>query len=304
MSGELWLAEGFTSYYGALVMKRSGLTTVRDFASEMGRAIDTVLTSPGRQVRTPVEMSQFAPFVDAATSIDRTNHSNTFISYYTWGTAIGLGLDLALRDRTDGKVTLDDFMRALWDRFGRSADVAGLVRTPYTIEDLKAQLASVSGDPAFAADFFARYIQGHEVVDYARLLARAGLVLKSTPDRAFAGVLSLQNEQTGVRIVGDVPLGSPAYEAGLEHGDLLVSLGGTRVARVEDVERLVSARKPGDPLPVGFERRDVRSSTALRLVADPRVQLLTAEDAGQTVTDAQRRFRAAWLNSAARSAFQ
>ena len=48
------------------------------------------------------------------TSIDQTNFANTYISYYTWGTALGVGLDLTLRDRTDGKVTLDDFMRALW----------------------------------------------------------------------------------------------------------------------------------------------------------------------------------------------
>ena len=31
---------------------------------------------------------------------------------------------------------------------------------------------------AFARDFFARYIQGHEVADYARLLARAGFVVR------------------------------------------------------------------------------------------------------------------------------
>ena len=48
-----------------------------------------------------------APFVDAATAIDRTNFDNTFISYYTWGEAIGLGLDLSLRDRSNGRVTLD-----------------------------------------------------------------------------------------------------------------------------------------------------------------------------------------------------
>ncbi len=43
-------------------------------------------------------MSQLAPFVDAAVSIDRTAWGNTFISYYTWGAAVGLGLDLSLRE--------------------------------------------------------------------------------------------------------------------------------------------------------------------------------------------------------------
>ena len=64
-------------------------------------------------------MSRLAPFVDAAASIDRTNWANTFISYYTWGAAIGLGLDLSLRDRSNGRMTLDNYMRALWARHGR-----------------------------------------------------------------------------------------------------------------------------------------------------------------------------------------
>ena len=116
MSGELWFAEGFTSYYGPLTLKRTGLTTLRGFAREMGDAIERITVSPARQLRSAVEMSRLAPFADSFATIDQTNFSNTYISYYTWGTALGLGLDLSLRERTDGKVTLDTFMRALWDR--------------------------------------------------------------------------------------------------------------------------------------------------------------------------------------------
>jgi len=125
MSGELWLSEGFTSYFGALVMRRTGLTTTREFAQELGRVVNVVVTSPGRKVRTAEEMSQQAPFTDAATAIDRTNFENTFISYYTWGEAIGLALDLSLRDRTSGKATLDRFMRTMWERFGKPGGEPG-----------------------------------------------------------------------------------------------------------------------------------------------------------------------------------
>ena len=184
MSGELWFAEGFTSYYGPLTMKRAGLTTLRAFTREMGDVIEKITTSPARQIRSAVEMSRMAPFVDSAASIDQTNFSNTYISYYTWGAALGLGLDLSLRDRTDGKVTLDHFMRALWERFGRpGANVPGYVETPYTLDDLKSVLGSVAGDAAFAQDFFARYVEGHEVLDYARLLGRAGILVKSNAGR-------------------------------------------------------------------------------------------------------------------------
>jgi hypothetical protein len=41
----------------------------------------------------------------------------------------------------------------------------------------------VSGDRAFARDFFARYIQGRELADYARLLSAAGLRVRPVSSR-------------------------------------------------------------------------------------------------------------------------
>jgi predicted metalloprotease with PDZ domain len=207
-------------------MRRAGLYTDAAFATEMGTAIDRAINAPGRQFRSAVEMSQHAAFWDAATSVDPTNFDNTFLSYYTWGQAIALGLDLALRDRSDARITLDDFMRAMWTGFGRSAArAAGLVERPFTIADLKSTLASVSGDAEFAADFFARYIEGRDVVDYAALLSRAGFVLRrSAPGRAFAGAFPLQDAPRGARVADLVPAGSPAYAAGLERGDIIVSI--------------------------------------------------------------------------------
>ena len=51
MSGELWLGEGFTSYYGPLVLLRAGLTQVDEFAAEMTDVVNAVANSPGRGVR-------------------------------------------------------------------------------------------------------------------------------------------------------------------------------------------------------------------------------------------------------------
>ena len=97
LSPALWLAEGFTNYYGKLVMMRSGLTTLGRTLDSFGATLDVVIASPGRRLNSAVDMSRLAPFTDAATAIDPTNFGNTFVSYYTWGEAIGLGLDLTLR---------------------------------------------------------------------------------------------------------------------------------------------------------------------------------------------------------------
>ncbi|HTI41401.1 MAG TPA: PDZ domain-containing protein [Vicinamibacterales bacterium] len=307
MSGELWLAEGFTNYYGPLALRRAGLTQVGEFSQTIASAIDAVTFSPGRQVRTAEEMSQMAPFVDAAAAIDRTDFDNTFISYYTWGEAIALGLDLTLRERSGGKVTLDDFMRAMWDRFGKPGGrAAGYVDRPYTIADAKAVLASVSGDSAFAEDFFARYIQGHQVVEYSRLLANAGFVLRPrAPQSGFAGQLRLQDAANGVRIANAVLSGSPAYQAGLDRDDVITAIGGAAVSAAEQVDSAIRAARPGTTLNVTFLHRGMGrpANAAIRVIADPRIEVVPAETAGQTLTPAQRQFRDEWLRSRAGNTF-
>ena len=300
MSGELWLAEGFTSYFGALVMRRAGLTTTREFAQELGRVVNAVLTSPGRQVRSAEEMSQQAPFTDSAAAIDRTSFDNTFISYYTWGEAIGLALDLSLRDRTSGKATLDRFMRTMWDRFGKPGGEPGYVNKPYTIDDAKAALGSVAGSPEFAQQFFAKYIQGHDAADYTALLARAGLVVRPiNPGAAYAGGLQLQTGSDGVRVATDVPFDSSAFAAGLEREDRILSIGGgTAVTTESTVREAFARRKPGDEVSIVFERRGgERVTSTLRLVPDPRVEIVTVEETGRMPTGAQRAFRKAWFGS-------
>ena len=297
-TGELWLAEGFTSYYGPLLLQRAGLTGLPDFTSELARVINAVTLSPGRDLRTVEEMSRFAPFVDAATSVDRTSYRNTFVSYYTWGEAIGLALDLSLRGRADGQVTLDDYMRALWARHGRPGGEPGYVDEPYTAADLETTLAGVAGDAAFARDFFARYVQGRDVADYAGLLGEAGLLLRpSAPGSGYAGDLRLANDDGGARVRDSVPFGSPAYVAGLERDDVIVAVGGARVDGPADVQNAVRSGRPGDRLPVVFERRGEPVEAAIVLVENPSVEVVPAELAGQTLSDAQRSFREAWLAS-------
>src|SRR5439155_1157102 len=91
-----------------------------------------------------------------------------------FGGAIALALDLTLRDRTDGRTSLDDYMRAMWRVHGKPGGARpGYVDHPYTIADAAARLAEASGDRALARDFFARDIQGHGV-DCARRRSAPG----------------------------------------------------------------------------------------------------------------------------------
>ena len=300
MSDDLWLGEGFTNYFDGLIQHRAGITNLDAFAGELAGVINQVTLSPGRIFRSAVDMSRLAPFTDAAVSVDRTAWPNLFISYYTYGQAIGLGLDLSLRDRSNGKITADDYMRALWARFGRPGQKEpGKVNTPYSIDGLKEVLASVSGDRNFANDFFAKYVEGREVVDYTRLLARAGLIMrKRSPGRPFAGQVQLQGGGSALRVGNLVPWDSPLYKAGVAQDDQLVNLDGAALTSMAAYDEVLARHKPGDRVPLRFVRRSGETVTAtLVLEEDPRVEIIPIEKIGGMLNDDQQRFRSSWLNS-------
>ena len=296
-SGELWLAEGFTNYYGALILQRVGLADLRNTLARFASAIDTVRLGPGRRFRSAVDMSRLAPFTDAASAIDRTNWDNVFISYYTWGETLGVGLDLLLRVR--GNVTLDDYMRLLWQRFGRPGGaVPGVVDRPYTQADLRAALAELTGDQAFADDFFDRYVEGHEVIDYAPLVARAGLVLRPrAPGQTWLGSPSLSFGRGGGQLTTPAGFGSPLYDAGVERDDVLVSLDGRSLSSARRLETVLGDLDDGARVTLVYSRRGEMLTTRLTLEADPRLELLSAEQLGRRPTPEQQRFRDDWLGS-------
>lgn len=298
LTDSLWVAEGFTQYYGSLIMGRAGVADAKNTVRGMGSLANEVINEPGRQFRSAVEMSHMAPFVDAARAIDRTNFDTTFISYYTYGGAVALGLDLSLRDKSNGKITLDDFMRAMWKAHGKpGGPQPGLVAKPYSLTDLRDRLVEVSGDRTWAEDFYRRYMIGRDVVDYARLLQRAGVVLrKRNPGRGWIG--DLRADQQGTRIGSLQAPGTPAYEAGLEQDDQITEVDGTPVTTMQQASEMVGSHKPGETLALAIKHRNGETaSIKIALKEDPALEAVVIEEAGGTPTAAQLAFRQAWLGS-------
>ena len=300
MSDDLWLGEGFTNYFDGLIQERAGFTSLDGFAAELASVINQVTLSPGRIFRSAVDMSRLAPFVDAAVSIDRTAWPNLFISYYTYGQAIGLGLDLSLRDRSNGKTSGDDYMKALWARFGRPGQKEpGKVSSAYSIDGLKETLATVSGDRNFANDFFSKFVEGRQLVDYTALLARAGLVMrKRAPGRPFAGQVQLAGGGSALRVNALVPWESPLYKSGVAQEDQLVNLDGTALTSMANWEEALMRHKPGDRVPLRFVRRSGETvNTTLVPDEDPRIEIVPMEKIGGILSEDQKGFRESWLSS-------
>jgi predicted metalloprotease with PDZ domain len=296
ISGELWIAEGFTQYYGNLVMGRAGLRPAEATMLSLANSALGVATHPARQFRTVVEMSQHAPYSDAARSVDETNFSYSFISYYTYGSALALALDLELRARSDGKLSLDDYMRQMWKLHGKPSSQPGLVPKPYTLQDAQDRLAEVSGDKAFAADFFARFVTGREAPDYAKLLQPAGIVVRKRSDAGWTG-LSM-DRQDATKVAGLVAFGTPAFAAGIEQGDTILSVGGKAFSNLPEV---LKDRKPGETVEIELRRPTGQLvKTTLTLGTDPALQAVTIESTGGTLSPAQKAFRDAWMGPKAK----
>ena len=301
MSAELWLAEGFTQYYGPVALSRAGFLDLASFAAEMDELVAATVLAPGRDVRSAEEMSRMAPFTDGGTTNDRTNWPNTVISYYRYGGAIALALDLTLRGRTEGRVSLDDYMRAMWRTHGKpGATREGYVDRPYTIADAEARLAEVSGDPSFARDFFARYVHGREVAEYAKLLLPAGLVLRrERPGRAWWGDVSLDHRGGGLRITSPPLANTPAYASGLDLDDEVRQIDGTRIDSAEDIQAVFRRHRPGDRVRVVYVDRTGRAlTTSVTLAEDPELEIVPVETTGGTVNESQKQFRRHWLGAA------
>lgn len=284
MSGELWFAEGFTSYYTGLSLARAGIRTEQQYVEGLANSINRVFNSPGVQFFNPIEMSRKAPFVDAATSIDPNNFTNTFVSYYTYGSVLGLALDLSLRTRADNK-NLDEFFRLFWQKYGKT-------EIPYSIRDIESLLIEYT-DPQFASDFFNRYIYDSQMPDYEGLFRQVGVGFEQeNPQQGWLGGI-IRDYDGEFRLTGNARIGTPLYEAGIQSTDKIVSVAGRRLTLGDDVQELVSNRRPGQTVNIVYERWGEEKTVRVRLAANPNYKTELMRRASRNARD----LRDAWLGT-------
>ena len=279
MSDCLWFAEGFTSYYTNLILERAGVISAEDYVNGLNGTFNYVWNSPALQYFNPIEMSNQAPFVDAATSVDPVNRENMFISYYSYGSVLGLALDLSLREKN---LNLDDFMQLMWKRFGKT-EVA------YTVKDIEATLADYAG-AAFAQDSFGKYIYKSEMPDYKNLFEQVGLQLDRATEKPYFGA-SFKTTENGLEISRNTFKDSPAYQADLDKGDVITSIDGIAMNSNDAFKDLLNSKNINDVLQVTFERFGEVFTSQVRLTADPTYTISIAPDAKKSAIQ----IREKWL---------
>ena len=275
----LWFAEGVTSTYGSFALVRSGVWNTRQFYGDLGEQIQRLDSSPARLWQS-VEESSLDAWLEKYDSYYSPERS---ISYYNKGQILGVLLDIAIRDDTENKKSLDDVMRALNDEFakrGRFYNESG---------DIRATIEKVTGMPF--EEFFRRYVGGVDELPYDDFLVRAGLRLnrgsKTSADFGF----SLTRGPGSSLLVSDVTPGSNAEAAGLRQGDMILQINGENTSPAQ--YRWMRSRVPGDVLPLRIRRDSQEQDVSVKLGSREESQFSIEEIANPT--EKQRRIREGML---------
>ncbi len=162
----LWFAEGVTSTYAAYTLVRTGLWSSSEFYRDLAAQIADLQSRPARAWQT-VEDSSLDAWLEKYPAYNAPARS---ISYYDKGQILGVLLDLAIRDDTNNRESLDDVMRLMNGEYaqkGRFYDGDAAIRA--AVE----KVAGVS-----FRDFFRRYVAGVDEIPYDKFLSIAGLQLQ------------------------------------------------------------------------------------------------------------------------------
>ncbi|NLC37335.1 MAG: M61 family metallopeptidase [Alcaligenaceae bacterium] len=256
----LWVFEGFTSYYDDLFLLRAGVMDEAAYLRRLARSITMVQRGAGRLKQSVAESS-----FDTWTRFYKQdeNSPNALVSYYTKGSLVAAGLDLAIRQATGEARSLDDVMRLMWERYGRDfyrGQPGGL--------DESAMPGLIQEATGFdASDFLSRYAYGREDVPLSDLLAQQGITMswKTAKDDLGLGVrLRSANGQCSIATVHE---GGAAHQAGLSANDALVAVEGLRVPDEKSLKTLLERWQPGDTVAVHVFRRDELRRFDLTLAA-------------------------------------
>lgn len=294
----LWAFEGITSYYDELALTRCGCVTQESYLEMLAQTVTRVMRGPGRHKQSVADSS-----INAWTKFYKQdeNAANAIVSYYAKGALVAFGLDVELRNKSDGRVCLDDLMRKLWVDYGQKD-----IGVPEEgIKDLAEALCGES-----LADFFRAYVKGIDELPLQDWFESMGIGMRLRPSlnqkdlgssrmqqetKPLKHVLGARYQQKGDYIqITSVTEKGAAQKAGLSAGDCIVAVDGLQV-KAADLDAFIDRFTPHDVVTLHAFRRDELMTFSFRpqTAKDDTCDLwLLPED---ELTDMQKQRRQAWL---------
>ena len=294
----LWAFEGITSYYDDLFLLRTGLINQQEYLDLLAQAMTSVQRTPGREIQTLEDAS-----LDAWVKFYRQdeNSPNSLVSYYVKGALAALCLDLTVREHTAGSKSLDDIMRALWQRVGREFDSLGQGLGENEWESVAKEVTGLA-----LSEFFDSVLRSTDELPLPALLEQFGVqsqlrVPYGSQDKGgwkedvtakIAPSLGIRTAvDNGMLKVMHVLRDGAAQKAGVSAGDVLLALDDLRITAT-NLDTLLANRPVGKKRLLHAFRRDVLMRFEIV------VQTATADTWGLKLAEVDpmcKEKRAAWL---------
>jgi predicted metalloprotease with PDZ domain len=252
----LWVGEGVTDYYGALLVRRAGISTTPEYLDTLSNSIEAVQTRPGRRVQT-AEMSSFDAWIKQYRPDE--NSPNTSIDYYDKGATIAFLLDAKIRRATGGGQTLDHAMRLAYRRHAGDAG--------FTPEQFQQVVNDTTGQDLSA--WFASVLTTTDELDFSEVLDYFGLRFAAVDSKGQRPTTGLVTRNDGGRlVVTQVRRDTPAYDAGFNVDDEILAIDDLRV-RADGLTARMEQYKAGATVRVLVARRDRLTTLAITLGPEP-----------------------------------
>ena len=125
----LWVYEGLTQYLGEVLMVRCGLVTPEDYKKTLTGTIGNLMLQSGRKWRSLEDTAVSSSILRARSP--NWNELRRSQDYYQEGALLWMEVDAYIREKTDGKKSLDDFCQSFLGGATRPEKVA-----PYELPEI------------------------------------------------------------------------------------------------------------------------------------------------------------------------
>lgn len=281
-TGALWWLEGTTDYYAHLLLLRYGWYSEAEFQKDIIANINAIRSNPAR-----LEISPYDASYRVGEAANGRGNSNGYrISYYTLGFLAGLCLDTELRFRTNGRRSLDDVIRALYEQCKD-------FKPGFEEDGIRAQLVRFGGQSM--GEYYDRVIMKAGEMPLEEALAKMGLALaqgaETYVDHGISWSPAKADKGARVRTAAGPAKGN------LMSDDLILSINGrsTALSLNRDISKAMQTElekaKEGQAIALHIKRGDQEMDVAVTPIAATRtVWQITAlpKDA------AKDRFRMGW----------
>ena len=248
----LWLSEGFTVYYEYLVLNRADLMSRDKVLKELSSVIRSYENVPGHLFQSAAE-SSFDTWIQFFNRSE--NASNTTISYYDKGCAIGLLLDLRIRYESKNQKSLEDVMRQVYQVYYKEK------KRGFTEAEFREACEKTAG--VELDEIFDIYVPTVKEIDYKKYLGYAGLRIDIEPFEATGAWLGITTRMEGNNLViTRSEWSSPAYKAGLSAQDIIKDINGEK-ASIELLNKISESGKPGDKITMTVTHRSITNTVEI-----------------------------------------